>query len=258
MKTIVVIAPVIESPERGISREHEQANLDALDLGPDFKAVAAFLDTGPSSVENELDGAFAVPGMLIKAVEAQKSGAAGIVVNCMCDPGVKALRVALDIPVLGPAETAFHLAASLGSRFSVIDIGGDTAGMVGVQVAGFALTGKFASARGTDIPVEEIHADADVTASRLREEALKAVRDDGADVLVLGCTGFTGMAGALREQLLANGIDVPVIDPLPLTIRTLAALIAEGHGHSKRGFATPDVKKRLRGYNLPELYEVIG
>ena len=257
MTDIWVIAPVIESPDHGITQAGEQENLDALGLGPDVTLTCRFLDHGPSSVENEIDDALAVPDLLAKALNAQKSGADGVVVNCMCDPGVKVMRAALDIPVIGPAETAFHLAATLGRRFSILDIGGDTKGMVTEQVEGLGLGHSFASVRGTDIPVVEINDDSGITRQRLLSEGRKAVLDDGADVLVLGCTGFTGTARAIRRDLLAEGIDVPVIDPLPLAIRTLAALIAEGHGHSKRAYMSPTGRKRIRGYDLPELYDVV-
>jgi len=257
MINIWVIAPVIESPDHGITEAGEQKNLDALGLGPDVKLTCRFLDHGPSSVENEIDDALAVPDLLIKALEAQKAGADGVIVNCMCDPGVKVLRSALDIPVIGPAETAFHLAATLGRRFSILDIGGDTKGMVTEQVEGLGLGHSFASVRGTNIPVVEINDDSCVTRQRLFSEGRNAVLDDGADVLVLGCTGFTGTAKAIAGDLQAEGINVPVIDPLPLAIRTLAALIAEGHGHSKRAYPSPKDKKRIRGYDLPDLYDVV-
>lgn len=257
MTNIWVVAPIIESPDAGLTEAGEQANLDALGIDG-VTLTCRFLKRGPASVENEIDDALAVPDLLARGLEGQKAGADGIIVNCMCDPGVAVLRRALGIPVAGPAETAFHVAASLGCRFSILDIGGDTAAMVRHQVAGIGLLNKFASVRGTNIPVTEINDNSNVVRTRLLEAAQLAVREDGADVLVLGCTGFTGTAAAIRAGLLDEGIDVPVIDPLPLTIRTLAGLIAEGHSHSKRAFPSPGEKKRLKGFDLTDLYDVAG
>lgn len=254
---IWVIAPVIESPDHGITQAGEQKNLDALKLGENITLTCRFLDYGPSAVENEIDDALAVPDLLAKALDAQNSGADGVVVNCMCDPGVKVLRTALDIPVVGPAETAFHLAATLGRRFSILDIGGDTKGMVTEQVEGLGLGHSLASVRSTDIPVVEINDDSGVTRQRLLHEGRRAVLEDCADVLVLGCTGFTGMARSIRQDLLAEGINVTVINPLPIAIRTLAAMVAEGCSHSKRAYISPGTRKRIRGYSLPDLYDVI-
>lgn len=258
MRTISVIAPIIESPANNITTEKEQANLDAIDLGPEFALAARFLDRGPSSVENQIDEALAIPDLLVKALEAQKEGSAGIVVNCMSDPGVKVLKAALEIPVIGAAETAFHFAATLGHRFGLLDIGADTGPMVNSQVAALGLTEKFAGVRGTDVAVVEIRADLQLSIAKLIKSGIDAVTTDAADVLVLGCTGFTGMADKVRQGLLSKGLDVPVIDPLPLTIRTLAALIISGQIQSKRAYPTPREKKQLRGYDLAELYEVIN
>lgn len=254
---IYVIAPIIES--QGITQEEAQRRLAPL-MEPDVEIVSVFLDYGPSSIENEIDDALAVPNLLEKAMTAASEGGAdGIVVDCMCDPGVAVLRSALVIPVVGPAETSFHLAATLGHKFSVVDIGSDTAAMVTAQVARFGLARAFASVRGTSIAVEAIGENAEHTFQALGDAALKAVRDDGADVIVLGCTGFTGCAKTVREYLGSHGFDVPVIDPLPLTIRTLIALVREGQSHSKRAFATPaPAGKSLRGFKLPQFYKVLA
>lgn len=254
MKTIYAIAPVIETP--GVSQKDAQNRLDDLS-SPDVKVVSVFLDRGPSSVENELDEALCIPNILEKAMWARCQGAAGIIVDCMADPGVKALRVALDIPVIGPAETAFHIAASLGSRFGILDIGMDTGPMVRDQVDRYGLGAKFAGLRSTGIAVEEIAHDPDQTVSALTRAASLAVLEDGADVLVFGCTGFMGVAKAVRQNLLHQNIDVPVIDPMPLAVRTLIAIINSELSHSKRAFPKPHVKKSLRGYDLPDLYTLL-
>ncbi|MGO8141101.1 hypothetical protein AB9F34_34440, partial [Rhizobium leguminosarum] len=49
--------------------------------------------------------------------------------------------------------------------------------------------------------------------------------EDGAEALVFGCTGLMGCAFALREGLLAHGIDVPFIDPIPAAVSFAAALV---------------------------------
>lgn len=252
---IFVISPIIES--KVIKLETSQQFVNEIIKEQDVEVICSFLDTGPTSVENEIDDALSVPGLLVKASWAVTQGADGIVIDCMCDPGLKALRCALNIPVIGPAETAFHLAATLGHRFSVVDIGNDTGPTVEDMVKRYGLMGKFASIRGTGIPVEEIGDSNDKTTDALYDESLKAIEQDHADVIVLGCTGFSGTAKAVKAKLKSEKkYDVPVIDPLPLTIRTMISLLKETHGHSKKAFPTP-VKKGLRGYNLPALYNTI-
>ena len=257
---IYVISPIVESEAIKLTDSQNFMNqhfpeYNILNEAPYI--VCSFLDTGPTSVEHEIDDALSVPGMLAKAIWAAGQGAEGILVDCMCDPGVKALRAALDIPVIGPAETAFHLAASLGHRFGVVDIGDDTAPMVEDLVARYGLKDKFAAVHGTGIAVEHI-GENQQTQDALYNAALRAVEQDHADVIVLGCTGFAGMAQTIQTRLLQhqNQYRVPVIDPLPLAVRTLISFVREGHCHSKKSFPTPG-KKGLHGYDLPSLYNIV-
>ena len=69
--------------------------------------------------------------------------------------------------------------------------------------------------------------------------------------IVLGCTGFLGCAGAMRQTLLEQGLDVPVIDPIPLAVHAADALVKTGLSHSKRTYPKPG-RKRFAGYSFPE------
>ncbi|MGO8070878.1 hydrogenase expression protein HupH, partial [Rhizobium leguminosarum] len=67
-----------------------------------------------------------------------------------------------------------------------------------------------------------------------------------------GCTGLMGCAFALREGLLAHGIDVPVIDPIPAAVSVAAALVRSNLSHSKLTFTQPP-EKQLLGYDYIHL-----
>src|SRR6185437_881180 len=253
MKRIYAIAPIIESA--GVRLQDAQRVLDPL-KEHDIDVVSVFLDKGPTSVDNALDEALCLANIIEKALKASEDPqAAGIVVDCMLDPAVPALRTALSIPVLGPAQTACHFAASIGHRFGILDVGGGTGPMVSEQIDSFGLTSKFAGVVGTDIHVEDIHGSPQTQRS-LNDGALKLVVEHEADVIVLGCSGFTGLARAVQGFLRDQDIDVPVIDPVPFTIRTMIAMIREGHCHSKRRYRTPR-RKELKGYAAGQRYDVL-
>ena len=84
----------------------------------------------------------------------------------------------------------------------------------------------------------------------LAEKALVSVEADGADIIVLGCTGFLGCAEAMHAALLSAGHDVPVIDPVPITVHVAEALAKVGLSQSKRAYPVPD-RKPIGGYDLP-------
>ncbi len=256
MLKIYTIAPVIASPH--ISEDSYQAFLDRqfADLAG-VQVIGRLLDSGPSSVENEMDDALAVPGVLRAGLKARQEGADGILIDCMLDPGLKTLRAALDIPVMGAAEIGFRLAATLGNKFGIIDVCDDTGPMVEAQVRAMGLGEQFAGVRGTGLAVEAVEKDEALTMARLVEAASRAVREDGADILVFGCTEFSRYTEKLRKRLLNDKIDVPVINPTALAVGTLAAVVRAGVTHSKHAYPTPREKKALRGYDLPQLYDVL-
>ena len=57
-----------------------------------------------------------------------------------------------------------------------------------------------------------------------------------------------GCADAVREGLLADGFDVPVIDPVPTTVNFAAALVRSRLSHSKHAYRTAPEEDRGVGY----------
>lgn len=230
----------------------EFRSLDELDhlAGHSLTFTHSFLEHGPPSIESEFDEAFAVPGTIARAIEAEIAGADAIVIDCMGDPGLKPIREVVRIPVLGPAETSMHLAAMLGHSFSIVTVLDAVKPMLVNLARLYGVHEKLASVLAVDVPVLELAERLTEVQQALAESALVAVERDGADVIVLGCTGFLGCAAAISEHLVEAGYDVPVIDPIPATVCVAEAIAKAGLTHSKRAYATPRTKS-LVGYELP-------
>lgn len=206
------------------------------------------IEHGPASIESEYEIAMSVPGTIGKAIEAEREGADAIVIDCMGDPGLRAVREVVSIPVLGPAETAMHVAAMLGHRFSVVTVMRRLRAQFENEAAVYGLATKMVSVRHVDIPVLQLEKDLAVTEARLVEQAVLAVEADGAEAIIFGCTGLLGCAGAVRAGLLAKGIDIPVIDPIPTAVSIAAALARVGLSQSKLTYPAPP-EKEMVGYD---------
>ncbi|MDB5365038.1 MAG: hydrogenase expression protein HupH, partial [Rhodospirillales bacterium] len=89
---------------------------------PGLTISAVAISAGPSSVESRVDEAFCVPGLVALALQAQRDGADALVIDCMGDPGLGALREAVQIPVLGVAQTSMSVASMLAQRFGVVTV----------------------------------------------------------------------------------------------------------------------------------------
>lgn len=221
--------------------------------GPDLKLTQSHLVSGPASIESEYDELFAGPEVVAEAIRAQNNGADAIVIVCMGDPALHAVREAVSIPVLGIGETAMHYAAMLGHKFSILCTLDRRKANYETKARHFGLESKLASVRSTNTAVLDIHTDA-ATVDRLAEIATAAVTEDGADVIVLGCGCFQDMDRKMEQRLAERGLRVPVIDSTPLTVLTAAALVRTRLSHSKHAYPNPPAKDRP-GYDIPPLAE---
>lgn len=202
------------------------------------------LDYGPESIESEYDEALCIPNFLEKAKEAEEEGYDGIISDCFGDPGVKPAREILDIPVVGPGESAMLVASSLAKSFSVVTVLPNVVPLIENISKTLGVNDNLASVRYVNIPVLKVH-EKDRLKTELYNEMIKAIEQDKAHALILGCTGFMGVASDLQERLKQNGYDVPVIDPAFAATKMLETLIAMGVKQSRLTYMTPPTKQRV-------------
>ena len=217
---------------------------------PDLVFSQSELDIGPPSIECEFDEALAVPDTIAKAIAAEQAGADAIIIDCMGDPGLHPVREALHIPVLGPGETTMHWAAMLGHRFSIVTVLESVKPMLTSMTRRYGVDSKFASCRVVDVPVLELVERFAEVQQRLAEQARAAVLEDDAHAIILGCTGFIGCASTIDAFLKADGITVPVLDPIPVTVCMAEAMVRAGLSHSRRTYPTPRPKANI-GFAMP-------
>ncbi len=242
-KRIRVITPIVTE---GFRREEDLQLL----ADPYTEISQVQIERGPASIECEFDEALAVPDTVAKIVEAERDGVDATVIDCMGDPGLRPAREMVSIPVLGPAETSMHLACMLGHKFSVVTVLERLRPQFENEAKLYGVAEKLASVRAVDIPVLDLHDDQENVVRALVRESVKAVTEDGADVIIFGCTGMLGCAQAVEEGLKELGYDgVPVIDPVPATVKVAAAMVDLGLTQSKRTYPAPP-PKRIVGYEM--------
>ncbi len=86
-------------------------------------------------------------------------------------------------------------------------------------------------------------------AKALVSESIKAIDEDGAHVIVLGCTGMTGLSQAVREGMAEQGYDAPVVDPLIAAIKLARTMVEMDLTHSKKTYPYPP-QKEIVGYDV--------
>ena len=235
-----IVSPVVLGTRR------DPAALRALER-PGLRVTRTKITRGPATVESELEDGLALPETVALVVEAEREGCDAVVIDCMGDPGLHASREAVEIPVMGPCETGMHLAASLGHRFSVVTALGRGRVMFEARADRYGCSSRLASVRAVEIAVMDLDLDREQMVRALAAAAAAAVREDCADVILFGCTGMFGAAAKVRGLLLEDGLDVPVIDPVPAAVQIAAGVVAAGLSHSKTAYPPPE-DKPLPGY----------
>ncbi len=232
-----IITPVVgvkrSNPEEYLARLRKYSGIDE---GTELDMVR--VEKGPASIECRYDEVYAIPSVL--SIIKESRGVDGIVVNCFADPGVKAGREISEVPILGPGQSAMLVASAICDKFSIITILNNIAPELHEHVREYGLHEKLASIRAIDVPVLDLHNNEELTLERLAEEGKKAIEEDGAEALILGCTGFTGMAEKLSKKL-----GVHVIDPLPTALKLVETLASLRLSQSKITYPVPPKKTIL-------------
>ena len=213
----------------------ENTNLKLLEefKNTDTEIHVATLKKGPKEIRNSITAAKAIGYALEEAESAEEEGFDSVAMSCFGDVGLDAMREALDIPVVGACQAAVHLASLLGSKFSIISGGSGGIRSAEDLVSKYGFKSKLASIRHVNLSPLQFAIEKGELQKRLLVEAKKAISEDGADVIILGCGGMN-VALWLQEQ-----VGVPVIDPLIATIKILEVLWKMKLTHSKLAYPKP-------------------
>src|ERR1700730_5289125 len=192
---------------------------------------------GPGSIESRDDSAMAGPLLLEAEMKAETGGYDAVVISCFGDPGLDACREIVSIPVVSSGQASMHVAAQLGARFSVISPkdGAGSRVLENPRKYGFLL--NYASTRGSGLSVMDLARDRQRTVDRLVEVGGKAVQEDGADTLILGCMS---MAFHDISRELQDRIGVPVVNPVQASLSLAELLVRAGLSQSRRAYPKPD------------------
>ena len=208
---------------------------------PETEVEVVHLDEGPETLECSYDKALAVPHMLELVRRANEEDYDAVIIAAFCDPGLTAAKEISHILVLGLEEVTLHMAAILGSRFAILSMTDVHVAHKYQEVHEYKLSDSLASIRALGLTVAETDAQPELTKQRGMEAARRAVEEDGAEVIVLGCAGMAGYAREIEEKL-----EVTVLDPTSLTFKICEAMAESGIVHSKRAFYALPPEKLIK------------
>ena len=186
--------------------------------------------TGAPSVECSVDEALATVGIVDAVLAGEANGIDGYVIACFGDTGLEAAREAAQGPVVGMTEAALYTAALIAPVFSIITLPRRTRIFAQRAVAHAGLERRCVSIRAIDVDVLECEDEAAKVYDAFVIEARKAIHDDGAEAILLGCAGLEPLVGLLQAAL-----GVPIIEGVAAAVKMTEGLIAMRLATAKSG-----------------------
>jgi len=166
----------------------------------------------------------------IRAAESSPTPPAAILIACFDDPGLLAARETARAPVLGIAQSAIQVAMLISARFSIITTLPRSVPVIEDLVQAYGAGHACRKVRSVDLPVLALESDPDEAFARLVAEGRRAMAEDGAEAIVLGCAGMAEMCANLSETL-----GLPVIDGVVAAVKLTEAMAGGGFAKSKAG-----------------------
>ena len=193
---------------------------------------------GAESCEGNFESYLAAVGV-VDAVQRFDQPYDAVVQAGFGEHGREALQELLDVPVVDITEAAAHLAMMLGHRFSVVTTLDRTVPLIHDRLLLAGLTQHCASIRASGLGVLELEGDVSRVTDAIVQEAKRAVLEDHAEVICLGCGGMAGLDAAVGEA-----VGVPVVDGVTAAVKLAESLVGLGLTTSKiRTYAPPRPKK---------------
>ena len=153
----------------------------------------------------------------------------------------------LDVPVVDITEAAATTAMYLGHRYSVVTTLDRTVPLISDRLLLAGLDRRCASVRASGLAVLELERDPDRAVTAIVSQARKAVEEDHAQVICLGCGGMAGLDEKVRAET-----GVPVVDGVQAAVTVAESLVRLGLTTSKvRTYAAPR-RKQIHGFPLEE------
>nr|MBA3528419.1 Asp/Glu/hydantoin racemase [Propionibacteriaceae bacterium] len=192
MKLLVVNVNTTASMTRTIVESARSA------ASPDTEIIGLTPTIGAESVEGNFESYLAAVAVM-NAVVTYQGDFDAVIQAGYGEHGREGLQELLDVPVVDITEAAAYVACLLGHKYSVVTTLDRTLPLIEDRLTLAGLNTRCASVRSSGLSVLQLEEDPAVAVKAIVAEAEKAVREDKAEVICLGCGGMAGLDAAVRQ-----------------------------------------------------------
>jgi allantoin racemase len=195
---------------------------------------------GTASVECHVEEAIGAIGVVEAVLAGERDGVDGYVIACFGDTGIHAAREAARGPVVGMTEAAMFAAALIAHKFSIVTLPSRTRIQAERVVRELGMQARCGPVRAIDVDVLDCEDEDAAIGEAFLVEARRAIADDHAEAVILGCAGLSPLVQPLTEAL-----GVPVIEGVSVAVKMAEGLVGLGLNTSKvSSFGYPPAKAR--------------
>jgi allantoin racemase len=196
----------------------------------DTVVLAGHPSKGTESVESFVDEATATLGVIEQVRAGEADGVDGYVIACFGDTGLDAAREVATGPVVGMTEAALYTAALIAPVFSIVTLPPRTRIFAERVLWHAGLERRCPKVRAIHVNVLDCDDEASAVMEPFIAEARRAIVEDHAEAIILGCAGLQPLVEPLSATL-----GVPVIEGVAAAVKLAEALVSMRLATSKRG-----------------------
>lgn len=206
-------------------------------LTPDVELDVTNITGGIPHIESQTDFAINTPYVIELVKKSQAEGYQGIFVSDFDFCGVEPSRENVSIPVIGGFRPSALTAISLSEKVGLVTIVDSVVPMQEEHFRNFGILNNLACILPTNIPVKDIGVGNPKTIEKIFTLAVKAIDEYGAQSIILGCTGFIGVADPVARKLYDRyQAYIPVLDPNRVGMSYLINLVRNNLMQSQRTY----------------------
>ena len=174
------------------------------------------------------------------AMEVEKQGYDALVIHGICDFGIEAARGAVNIPVVGLGSAVFHLASQLADRFGVVTKSDATIPEFSRRIQLMGCFDRITSMRPLNVKETDLLDRRDEVEKKFIGIARHQVEEEGAQLIVAGYSAILGILSDGAREELETRLGVPVVDGVPVALKTAEMLVDLKMTHSRRAYPMTD------------------
>ncbi|GAA0381958.1 aspartate/glutamate racemase family protein [Microbispora corallina] len=238
MKIVVINPNTSRSMTAAIAETARRA------ASPGTEVVAVQPAYGPEAIDCAMEShlsAVAVMDLVLTFDEPYDA----VVLAGFGEHGREGVQEIVDVPVLDIAESSAHVAQMIGRSYSVVTTLRRSVAAIEDRLRLAGLADRCASVRACGLSTLDVDRDPAAATEAVVAEAERAVRDDHAEVICLGCGGMAGLDAAITARL-----GVPVVDGVAAGVRLAEAVVGLGLRTSKVCTYAPPEPKEIRAWPL--------